>query len=41
VLVISEQAFALTPPVAGRYITLKKVKLSRYMPWWHMRGEEV
>jgi hypothetical protein len=19
----------------------KKVKLSRYMPWWHMGGEEV
>jgi hypothetical protein len=28
----------------GNIITLKKVKLSRYTPWWYMRhmgGEEV
>jgi hypothetical protein len=22
-------------------ITFKKVKLSRYKPWWHIGGEEV
>jgi hypothetical protein len=22
-------------------INTSKVKVSRYMPWWHMRGEEV
>jgi hypothetical protein len=29
------------PVSTVQHLRIKKVKLSRYTPWWHMGGEEI